>query len=138
MKPRSIPPRISTFAKLTKGASWKDCNWWTLCMNATYYQEFALETKDKVIDSNSVTTSNPIKITYIGYDQGEVSINSIGNVLLAGLVSDLGGNTAITSSQGSITQKNKEQLQVERHEHHARRQDRYRLVGTVAAGERSR
>lgn len=97
---------IPTFAKLTKGNSWKDCNWWTLCMNATYYQEFALETKAKVIDSNSVAASNPIKIKYIGYDQGEVSVNSIGNIILAGSVANLGGNTAITSTQGAITQTN--------------------------------
>lgn len=61
----------------TKGRSWKSCNWWTLCMNATYYQEFTVETKTKEIDTRSVYASNPIKITYIGYDQGDVSINPL-------------------------------------------------------------
>lgn len=98
-------------SQLSKGASWKSCNWWTLCANATYYQEFSLETKTKEIDSSSVAASNPIKITYIGYDQGSVSIDSVGSVLLAGSLSNLSGHTAITSSQGSITQ-NTETVQV--------------------------
>ena len=96
--------KLVTDKDLYKGRSWKSCNWWTLCMNATYYQEFTVETKTKEIDTRSVYASNPIKITYIGYDQGDVSINSVGNVMLAGSIDNRTGNTAITSSQGSITQ----------------------------------
>lgn len=93
----------TTSSVLTKGRSWKDCNWWTLCANATYYQEFSVSTATKTVITDSVKADHPIAIEYIGFDQGTVNVASTGNVVLNAAINNRNGNTTVSSS-GSITQ----------------------------------
>ena len=93
----------------TPGRSWKDCNWWTLCANATHYQEFWITTGTKTIDTYSVKGDYPIGIEYIGFDQGTVNVSSTGNVMLNGSINNRVGDTRITSG-GNITQVNETQI----------------------------
>ena len=64
----------TTSSVLSPGRSWKDCNWWTLCANATYYQEFSIATKTKTVKLDSVKADYAIGIEYIGFDNGSVSV----------------------------------------------------------------
>ncbi len=93
-----------TSSVLTPGRSWKECNWWTLCANAKYYQEFTITTGSKTVITDSVKADYPIAIDYIGFDQGAVNVNSVGSVIINAPVNNRIGSTAIASSGGSITQ----------------------------------
>jgi hypothetical protein len=85
------------------GASWRDCNWWTLCINSTHYQEYTVTTGKKTIISDNVKADYAIPIEFIGFDQGKVSVNSTGNVVLNSSINNRNGDTSITSA-GSIRQ----------------------------------
>ena len=86
-----------------EGSSWRDCNWWTACINATYYQEFTVTKGSKTTITDGVKADNPIGIEYIGSDQSNVNVNSVGNVRVTGSVYNRNGDTLIKSA-GSITQ----------------------------------
>ncbi|MBV1730795.1 MAG: hypothetical protein KUA38_00975, partial [Hydrogenophaga sp.] len=88
---------------LTPGNSWRDCNWWTLCANATHYQEFTVTTATKTTITESVKADQRIGIEFIGFDQGTVNVASVGNVVLNGAINNASGETSV-SSGGSITQ----------------------------------
>lgn len=93
---------LTTNRTFTPGRSWKECNWWTLCANATYYTEFSISTSTKTVKTTSVKADHPIKISYIGHDQGLVQVNSTGGVVINGAINNRNGDTSITSTQGSI------------------------------------
>lgn len=93
---------VVTNRTLTPGRSWKECNWWTLCANATYYTEFSVATSTKTVKTTSVRGDYGIKISYIGHDQGLVQVNSVGGVMVNGAINNRNGDTSITSTQGSI------------------------------------
>ncbi len=84
-------------------ASWFECNWWTLCAYGTYYKEFSIDSMSKTVITDSVKGDNRIAVKFIGFDNGEVKVNSTGNVVINGQVNNRHGDTSITSS-GSITQ----------------------------------
>ncbi len=88
---------------LTPGNSWRDCNWWTLCANATHYQEFTVTTATKTTITESVKADQRIGIEFIGFDQGTVNVASVGDVVLNGAINNASGETSV-SSGGSITQ----------------------------------
>ncbi|MBE0588334.1 MAG: leukotoxin LktA family filamentous adhesin, partial [Hydrogenophaga sp.] len=88
---------------LTPGRSWRDCNWWTLCANATHYQEFTVTTATKTTITESVKADQRIGIEFIGFDQGTVNVASVGDVVLNGAINNASGETSVSSS-GSITQ----------------------------------
>ena len=88
---------------LTPGRSWRDCNWWTLCANATHYQEFTVTTATKTTITESVKADQRIGIEFIGFDEGTVNVASVGNVVLNGAINNASGDTTV-SSQGSIVQ----------------------------------
>ena len=53
----------------------------------------------------SVKADNPINIGFIGYDNGNINVNSNGSVDIKGkLASTVGGSINLTSNNGSITQ----------------------------------
>ncbi|MCY7306706.1 MAG: hypothetical protein LH632_11260 [Rhodoferax sp.] len=89
---------------LTPGRSWNDCNWWTLCINATHYQEFTRQTGNKITVTDSVKADYPIGIEFIGFDKGRVNLSSRGSVVLNSSVNNRNGDTSVTSVNGSITQ----------------------------------
>ena len=60
---------------VTPGRSWKSCNWWTLCANATYYQEFSISRPPRRPSWTACApTSRPHPVR-TGFDQG--SINAV-------------------------------------------------------------
>ncbi len=83
-----------------EGRSWKDCNWWTLCANATYYREYTVVTGTKTIKTRSVRADYPISIDYIGFDSSKVDINSLGSVLVNGAVNSRAGLARINTAGG--------------------------------------
>lgn len=93
---------VVTNRTFTPGRSWKECNWWTLCANATYYTEFSVATSTKTVKTTSVRADYPIKISYIGHDQGLVQVSSSGSVVVNGSINNRNGDTSITSTLGSI------------------------------------
>ena len=89
------------------GASWKKCNWWTLCANATYYMQYFVTTGNKTTVTGSVRADHPIPIEYIGFDTARIAIDSVGDVLLAGSLNNRSGTTSVDTdghlSQGNAT-----------------------------------
>lgn len=99
--PRTQEETVSSV--LTPGRSWRECNWWSLCISARYYQEFSVTTGKKYTTTDSVRGDYRIGIEYIGFDEGRVDISSVGDVMFNGSVNNRGGNTTV-SSAGSLTQ----------------------------------
>jgi len=54
---------------------------------------------------HSVKADLPIDVSFIGYDRGQVSVNSVGDIRLGGNLNNVGGVTNLTSSAGSILSK---------------------------------
>lgn len=94
----------TTSSVLTPGRSWKECNWWTLCANAKYYQEFTITTGSKTVTTDSVKGDYPIAIQYIGFDQGSIDVSGAGNVILNASINNRTGSTTVTSTGGAIVQ----------------------------------
>ncbi|MCP4765350.1 MAG: hypothetical protein GY875_03690, partial [Gammaproteobacteria bacterium] len=86
------------------GDGWVDCNWWTLCANATHYQYYNIETGEKSVNTYNIDAGNPIAIEFIGFDEGAVDVTSTGGVLVSGGIINRTGDTNITSRDGSILQ----------------------------------
>jgi hypothetical protein len=93
----------TSIAPPVAGASWKDCNWWTLCTNATHYQEYTVVRGDKTTITESVSGDNPINIEFIGFDNGTVNVASTGSVVFNSAINNRDGNITVNSG-GSITQ----------------------------------
>jgi filamentous hemagglutinin family protein len=85
------------------GRSWIDCNWWTLCSQATHYQEYSIASVDKTTVTDKVKADYPIGIEFIGFDTGKVDIVSGGNVVINGSIYNRNGDTSVSSAK-SITQ----------------------------------
>lgn len=51
----------NNFQSVTQGASWKKCNWWTLCANATYYMQYFVTRGNKTTVTGSVRADHPIR-----------------------------------------------------------------------------
>ncbi|MHB8787319.1 MAG: leukotoxin LktA family filamentous adhesin [Thauera sp.] len=98
---------VRGFQSVTQGASWKKCNWWTLCANATYYMQYFVTTGDKTTVTGSVRADHPINIEYIGFDTARIAIDSVGDVVLAGSLNNRSGTTSVDTdgrlSQGNTT-----------------------------------
>ena len=95
---------IATAAPITtNGRSWRDCNWWTLCANATHYREFTITTATKTTITESIKADQRIGVEFIGFDQGTVDVDSVGSVVLNGGINNASGQTTVRSG-GSITQ----------------------------------
>jgi hypothetical protein len=86
------------------GEGWVDCNWWTICANATHYQRYKIETGEKSVNTYSVDAGNPIAIEFIGFDEGAINVTSTADVLISGGLTNRSGNTTIVSREGSILQ----------------------------------
>ena len=98
---------VNGFRSVTQGASWKKCNWWTLCANATYYMQYFVTTGNKTTVTGSVRADHPIPIEYIGFDTARIAIDSVGEVVLAGSLNNRSGTTSVDTdghlSQGNAT-----------------------------------
>lgn len=88
---------------VSPGASWKKCNWWTLCANATYYRQYFVASGSKTTVTGSVRADHPIGIEYIGFDAGRIDIDSVGDVVLSGSLNNRSGNTTVVTD-GHLSQ----------------------------------
>ncbi|WP_374319346.1 leukotoxin LktA family filamentous adhesin [Aquabacterium sp.] len=104
-----VDSSVTTNGEVVKGNSWFECNWWTLCVAGTYYQEFSRPSTTRVISTTSVKADNPISISFIGVDNGIVDVVSKGNVIFNGSINNRDGDTSV-SSTGSITQSNSQAI----------------------------
>ena len=93
----------SSSAAAVMGASGIDCNWWTLCAQATHWQEYTIASVDKTTVTDKVKADYPIGIEFIGFDNGKVDISSNGNVVINGSIFNRNGDTNVSSTQ-SIAQ----------------------------------
>ena len=98
-----------TKGDIVLGRSWFDCNWWTLCIAGTYYQEFSRPKVTRDVFTTSVKADNPISISFIGVDNGVVDVTSKGNVIVNGSINNRNGDTSV-SSTGAITQANSQAI----------------------------
>lgn len=99
----SVTQSTSSASAPVAGASWFECNWWTLCAYGTYYTPFTVESSTRSITTVSLKADNSIGIKFIGQDNGLVNVNSTGNLVLNGSINNRTGNTTL-SSAGAITQ----------------------------------
>ncbi len=83
--------------------SWTDCNYWTLCIAQNYYYNVTETIPTMKEQIASLKADNPIAIQFGGVDHGTIAITSPSNILLTGTLTNLAGDTAITSANGSIT-----------------------------------
>ncbi|HRO37696.1 DUF4097 family beta strand repeat-containing protein [Thauera sp.] len=106
--PDAFVPTTTTannFQSVTQGASWKKCNWWTLCANATYYMQYFVTRGNKTTVTGSVRADHPIPVEYIGFDTARIAIDSVGDVLLAGSLNNRSGTTSV-ATDGHLSQGN--------------------------------
>ena len=83
--------------------SWFECNWLTLCVWGTYYNEFGISSKTNTVFTDSVRADYPIAINFLGFDKGAVNVSSTGNVVMNASINNRDGNTSVASA-GTITQ----------------------------------
>lgn len=89
--------------KVKKTDSWKSCNWWTLCANATYYMEYKQSEGTKTTTTHRIKADNPINIEFIGFDQGRIDIgSSSAAVVINGAINNRSGD--VTISAPNLTQ----------------------------------
>ena len=83
--------------------SWSDCNWWTLCIAQDYHYNVTQTVPTLKETIVSLKADNPIAIQFGGVDHGVISISSPSNVILTGTLTNLAGDTTITSTKATIT-----------------------------------
>ncbi|WP_217637543.1 hypothetical protein [Desulfuromusa kysingii] len=88
----------------TETDSWSKCDWW-LCVTSQYFMEFNVREGSKTVSTHSLAADYPIAIEFIGQNEGIVDVDSIGNVIANGTITNRVGDLSI-SSAGSITQAN--------------------------------
>jgi len=93
---------ITTSKVRTETDSWSQCDWW-LCVTSQYFMEFNVKTGGKKVYTQSLAADYPIAIEFIGQDRGNVDIDSVGNVVTKGNITNRAGDTSINSG-GAITQ----------------------------------
>ena len=98
-----INETLVTSDTFVAGASWRDCNWWTLCINSTHYREYFRTTGTTNLNGFSVKGDYGIGIEFIGFDEGLIDITSGGSVLINGSLNNPGGDIRLIST-GSIEQ----------------------------------
>src|SRR5208283_1427711 len=84
--------------------AWQSTDFWG---TTTYYEEYCETQKQETVYTNSIKADRPVAIDFLGYTQGQVTVNSTGsgNVVLDGPILNPTGTTTITSG-GSIVQEN--------------------------------
>jgi len=82
--------------------SWRKCGF--LCIKKTYYIQRRSEVGYKYLYTQRVKADHAINVELVGYDTGDLTVTSVGDIRLGGNVSNASGNVSLTSSNGSITQ----------------------------------
>lgn len=97
-----VDPRFETSYSKDTSNSFVDVEYWTY-NKRTNYQEF--NTLGKTIDFNHreavLRASNAVNINFMGYDRGEVTVNSGGSVSIGNIANNV-GDTIINSTNGGI------------------------------------
>jgi hypothetical protein len=96
----------SSATTYVKTDEWRQCNWWTLCIAASYNYIIEATTPQTTISTTSLKADYAIGVQFIGSDTGSVTVKGAGNVLLAGAINNGQGTTKITADAGNIVQAN--------------------------------
>jgi hypothetical protein len=92
-----VQTELTSKDKAVLGASGIDCNWWTICAQATHWQEYTIASVEKTTVTDRVRADYPIGIEFIGFDSGKVDIVSKGNVVINGSIYNRNGDTNVSS-----------------------------------------
>src|SRR5690606_15939760 len=82
---------------------WSKCNG-TLCLSRTYKVKDTYHEGQLWVYTHGIPAGEPIKIDFIGYDEGEINVTSLGSLLLSGTIQNGSGFVGLESSQGAIVQ----------------------------------
>ncbi len=93
---QTITESLTTYAPITNTST----SWYG---GTTYTVQFEAVAGTVELFNQDISAARPIGIQFIGYDSGGVTINSEGNVVVNGPISNPSGTTSITT-QGSILQ----------------------------------
>ncbi|MDE1954349.1 MAG: hypothetical protein KGJ03_01390 [Betaproteobacteria bacterium] len=90
-----------TSSSLQLTGSESHCNWWTLCIasNSTNYYKLTQDYTEIV--TNSLKADYGIGVSFIGSRTGGINVQSAGNVVLTGAVSNASGTTTISAGTQS-------------------------------------
>ncbi|MBD2449019.1 DUF4347 domain-containing protein [Nostoc sp. FACHB-152] len=92
-----VKPDPVTLAQRTyTGDSWTESTWYG---TKTYYQQVISETRQQEIYTHTIEADRAIKINFIGYDEGAISVQSQGNILLDGPILNPTGTTSLSSDK---------------------------------------
>ncbi len=91
---------------------WSECNSFNLlgwCVGErTYYVKDTYKQGSQKIYTHSVMADHAIPIEFIGYDAGDsaaaINVTSVGDIIIAGSVSNTGGRVQLRTTGGAITQ----------------------------------
>ncbi|NEU80298.1 DUF4347 domain-containing protein [Nostoc sp. UIC 10630] len=78
------------------GDSWTESTWYG---TKTYYQQVISETRNQNVYTHTIEADRAIKINFIGYDEGAISVQSQGNILLDGPILNPTGTTSLSSDK---------------------------------------
>ncbi|OQX81416.1 MAG: hypothetical protein B6D56_02460 [Candidatus Omnitrophica bacterium 4484_70.1] len=84
---------------------WHPGSWWHPPYPAkkTWWRRTQIWDKgENTYNYHSVKADCPINISFIGYDQGEVTVKSGGNIFVKGTIHNEGGITTLTSTSGNL------------------------------------
>jgi len=82
--------------KTYTGDSWTESTWYG---TKTYYQQVIDESRDQTVYTHTIEADRAIKINFIGYDEGAISVQSQGNILLDGPILNATGTTSLASDK---------------------------------------
>ncbi|HHT26478.1 MAG TPA: hypothetical protein GXZ82_04435 [Firmicutes bacterium] len=128
---RVIPGRDSTYwysgtHYYTDFSAWENqWNDWSLVesksfLGFTYYEREQMLTERTAsimrIHNHNIKASHPIAIEFIGNDEGELWIQSRGDIVINGTISNTDGYTNITSAYGTVRMGDSERAQIIAHD----------------------
>lgn len=82
--------------------SWKKCGF--LCFKKTFYVDYRTESGAKDVFTQRVRADHPISVELVGYSTGNIAVKSLGNVGIAGNITNDSGTVSIQSVRGAIEQ----------------------------------
>ena len=91
--------------------SWSYGSWERVTNYLVYMKEERTNTRNMgevIFHSHNIAAFHPIKIEFLGYDQGLLSVTSKGGIIIDGSLRNSLGETNIQSTQGAITQTGNE------------------------------
>ncbi len=87
--------------------NWHDTTDWETITNYVAYKKYRKEqgrsAEQTILHNHNISASNPIDINFLGYDQGEILIDSVGDIIIDGQIKNSSGQLHLDSA-GSILQ----------------------------------